>query len=173
VRAGRAERPDDAAYVEFVAAHQGRLRRIAYALCADDARAEDVLQEALVKLYLSWSKVREAGREEAYARRIIVNADLDDRRRPWHRRRAHLGEEQLARLPAASGLPAEDRADLLAAVRRLPDMQRRTVVLRHWLGLSVAETATELGIREGTVKSHSARGLAALREVLGEHEVQR
>ena len=43
----------DAAYVEFVTASQGRLRRIAYAVCRDDDRAEDVLQEALVKLYLS------------------------------------------------------------------------------------------------------------------------
>jgi DNA-directed RNA polymerase specialized sigma24 family protein len=45
-------------------------------------------------------------------------------------------------------------------------MQRKVVVLRHWLGLSVAETAQELRIGEGTVKSHSSRGLAALRSVL-------
>ena len=159
---------DDDAYVEFVAAHQDRLRRIAYALCADEARAEDVLQEALVKLYLSWTKVREAGREEAYARRIIVNADLDDRRRPWHRRRAQVPEDHLERLPAAPGLAVEERVDLLAAVRRLPPMQRRVVVLRHWLGLTVEETAAELGIREGTVKSHASRGVTALRAALGE-----
>ncbi|KRF11960.1 SigE family RNA polymerase sigma factor [Nocardioides sp. Soil796] len=159
----------DASYVDFVAAHQDRLRRIAYAVCGDDNRAEDVLQDAFVKLYLSWSKVREAGREEAYARRIIVNADLDDRRRPWLRRRATTGVDHLERAAAAPGLPVEDRSDLLAAVRRLPAMQRRVVVLRHWLGLSVAETAEELGIREGTVKSHASRGLASLRAVLDEH----
>ena len=155
----------DAAYVAFVSAHQARLRRIAYAVCADDDRAEDVLQEALVKLYLSWRKVREAGREEAYARRIIVNADLDDRRRPWRRRRADVDSDVLERTVLTgrpAGLDPGDRVDLVAAVRRLPVMQRRTVVLRHWLGLSVEETAAELGIREGTVKSHGARGLAAL-----------
>ena len=77
----------DAAYVEFVTARQDRLLRIAYAVCGDANRAEDVLQEALVKLYLAWPRVRKEGSEEAYARRIIVRADLDDRRRPWRRRR--------------------------------------------------------------------------------------
>jgi RNA polymerase sigma-70 factor (sigma-E family) len=162
---------DDASYVEFVAGSQDKLRRVAYAVCADDSRAEDVLQEALVKLYLAWPKVRKRGAEEAFARRIIVNADLDDRRRPWHRRRAHLTEDQLAARPSPQRLAPDDRLDLLAAVRRLPPMQRRTVVLRHWLGLSVEETAEELSISTGTVKSHSSRGLAALNAMLGEELV--
>jgi len=155
----------DASYVDFVTARQARLRRIAYAVCRDDSRAEDVLQEALVKLYLSWGSLREAGREEAFARRIIVNADLDQRRRPWHRRRSPLPVEHFDRA-ATSGPGIEDRADILAALRQLPAMQRRTVVLRYWLGLSVEETADELAIREGTVKSHASRGLAALRALL-------
>lgn len=158
---------NDASYVEFVTARQDQLRRIAYAVCRDDARAEDVLQEALVKLYLAWGSLREAGREEAFARRIIVNADLDQRRRPWHRRRASLAVEHYDRADAAApGI--EDRADVLAALRRLPVMQRRTVVLRYRLGLSVAETAEELSVREGTVKSHASRGLASLRALLAE-----
>lgn len=156
----------DASYVEFVTAHQARLRRIAYAVCRDDDRAEDVLQEAFVKLYLSWSKVRQKGVEEAYTRRIIVNADLDDRRRPWRRHRAAASEEHLARLPATVRLAVEDRSELLDALRRLPAMQRRTVVLRHLVGLTVEETAAELGIGEGTVKSHTSRALATLRQHL-------
>lgn len=158
----------DAEYVEFVTAHQPRLRRIAYAVCRDADRAEDVLQEAFVKLYLSWSKVRKRGDEEAYARRIIVNADIDDRRRPWRRHRAAATDEQLARLPAPDRLPVEDRSALLDAVRALPSMQRRAVVLRHLVGLTVEETAAELGIGEGTVKSHTSRALEALRASLGE-----
>ncbi|SEB97202.1 RNA polymerase sigma-70 factor, sigma-E family [Nocardioides exalbidus] len=152
----------DETYVEFVTARQAALRRIAYAVCRDDARAEDVLQEALVKLYLAWSRVQGTGREEAYVRRIIVNADLDQRRRPWHRRRSSVPLE-LVDGPARSGASAEDRIELLAELRRLPPMQRRTVVLRYWLGFSVEDTAAELGITEGTVKSHASRGLAALR----------
>ena len=157
----------DSGYVEFVEARQATLRRIAYAVCRDDARAEDVLQEALVKLYLAWSRVQGTGREEAYARRIIVNADLDQRRRPWHRRRSAVPVELLDE-PARTGASTEDRMELLAEVRALPPMQRRTVVLRYWLGLSVEETAEELSISTGTVKSHASRGLATLRERLGE-----
>ena len=162
---------DEASYVEFVAATQDQLRRIAYAVCADDSRAEDVLQEALVKLYLAWPKVRTRGAEEAFARRVIVNADLDDRRRPWHRRRSHLPDEEVAQLPARPTESTEARLDLLWAVRQLPAMQRRTVVLRHWLGLSVEETADELSISPGTVKSHTSRGLATLNRLLTEEVV--
>ena len=157
----------DEGYVEFVEARQATLRRIAYAVCRDDARAEDVLQEALVKLYLAWSRVQGTGREEAYARRIIVNADLDQRRRPWHRRRSSVPVELLDG-PARTGASSEDRMELLAELRALPPMQRRTVVLRYWLGMSVEETADELSISTGTVKSHASRGLATLRERLGE-----
>jgi RNA polymerase sigma-70 factor (sigma-E family) len=157
----------DEDFVEFVEARQAVLRRIAYAVCRDDARAEDVLQEALVKLYLAWSRVGGTGREEAYARRIIVNADLDQRRRPWHRRRTSVPVELLD-LPARDGATTEDRLELLAELRRLPAMQRRTVVLRYWLGFSVEATAHELSISEGTVKSHASRGLATLRQRLGE-----
>ncbi|WP_343061380.1 sigma-70 family RNA polymerase sigma factor [Nocardioides luti] len=166
--AGGAAGRDEASYVEFVAASQDRLRRIAYAVCADDARAEDVLQEALVKLYLAWPQVRTRGSEEAFARRVIVNADLDDRRRPWHRRRSRMSEEELTRLPSAAATESAEHLDLLAALRLLPPMQRRTVVLRHWLGLSVEETADELSIAPGTVKSHTSRGLAALHRLLVE-----
>ncbi|HEV2797143.1 MAG TPA: sigma factor-like helix-turn-helix DNA-binding protein [Nocardioides sp.] len=52
-----------------------------------------------------------------------------------------------------------------------PAMQRRTVVLRYWLGFSVEDTAHELSISEGTVKSHASRGLATLRERMGEQVV--
>ena len=57
-------------------------------------------------------------------------------------------------------VPVEERSALFDALQSLPEKQRKVVVLRHWLGLSVRETATELGINEGTVKSHSSRGLA-------------
>jgi RNA polymerase sigma-70 factor (sigma-E family) len=161
----------DASYVEFVAARQDRLRRIAYAVCGDANRAEDVLQEALVKLYLAWPRVRKEGREEAYARRIIVRADLDDRRRPWRRRRVLVADGDLAAVPARADLPTEERSALFDALQELPPMQRRTVVLRHWLGLSIEETATELGISTGTVKSHSSRAVTALRGLLTEQTV--
>lgn len=162
----------DASYVDFVAARQDRLRRIAYAVCGDANRADDVLQEALVKLYLAWPRVRKEGREEAYARRIIVRADLDDRRRPWRRRRVLVADGDLATMPAPPGLATEERSALFDALQALPPMQRRTVVLRHWLGLSIEETAAELGISIGTVKSHSSRAVATLRGLLTERAAE-
>jgi RNA polymerase sigma-70 factor (sigma-E family) len=154
----------DAAYVEYVAARQVHLRRIAYAVCGDWHRADDVLQTALTKLYLAWPRLRDDTSPDAYVRRIIVRADLDERRRPsWRRERPGLEGHDGAARP---GLPVEERSALFEALQALPPMQRRVVVLRYWLGLSVEETARELGISEGTVKSHAARGRASLQRVL-------
>ena len=154
----------DAEYSEFVLARQAHLRRIAYAICGDWHRADDVLQTALVKLYVAWPRLRRDGREEAYVRQIIVRADIDEHRRPWRRRETHGLDGHDAE--ARRGLPSEERSALVDALQALPAMQRRTVVLRHWLGLSVEETAAELGIAPGTVKSHTSRGVAALRQAL-------
>jgi RNA polymerase sigma-70 factor (sigma-E family) len=147
-------RQRDADFEAYVGAARPRLRRLAYSLCGDWHTADDVVQSALAKLYVAWPRVDQP---DAYARRTVATASVDTRRRPWRRE--------------VVGLPPDDRPepdeveqphDLVAALQLLPTMQRRTVVLRHWLGLSVAETARDLGISEGTVKSHTSRALAAL-----------
>ncbi len=152
-------------YVDFVTARQTHLRRIAYAVCGDWHQADDLLQTALTKLYVAWPRLQRDGREEAYVRQIIVRANVDEHRRPWRRESVGLPESERA---ARADLPVEDRSALFEALQALPVMQRKVVVLRHWLGLSVAETAHELRISQGTVKSHSHRGLAALRGVLSD-----
>lgn len=157
----RADR--DAAFTDFVAARQRHLRRIAYALCGDWHRADDLLQTALTKLYVAWPRIRHEGGEEAYCRQIMVRANIDESRRPWRRERP---SDALPDVVAADPAPVEERSALFDALQDLPEQQRKVVVLRHWLGLSVRETAHELGIGEGTVKSHSSRGLAALEQVL-------
>ena len=159
----RAER--EASYVEFVTGRRDHFRRIAYALCGDWHRADDLLQQALVKLYVAWPRVRRDGGEEAYLRRILVRTNIDESRRPWRRERAAETLPDRA-IPAAPGI--EERSELTEALQKLPPMQRKTILLRHWLDLSVRETATELGISEGTVKSQTAHGLAALRATLGD-----
>lgn len=153
----------DAAFSDFVAARQTHLRRIAYALCGDWHRADDLLQTALTKLYVAWPRIRHEGGEEAYVRQILVRANIDESRRPWRRERP---SDDLPDRPAIIGTDVEERSALFDALQALPEQQRKVVVLRHWLGLSVRETATELGISEGTVKSHSSRGLGALEAVL-------
>ena len=153
----------EAEYVTFVAARQTHFRRIAYALCGNWDQAEDLVQIALVKLYVAWPRVCRDGREEAYVRPILGRASIDEHRRPWPR------EQPVDVVPDSATTEVLDtgvQSSLIAALQRLPLMQRKTVVLRHWLGLSVEETAAELGIAEGTVKSHSSRGLERLQATL-------
>ncbi|GGR58442.1 RNA polymerase sigma-70 factor (sigma-E family) [Nocardioides luteus] len=151
----------DETFTAFVAARRPHLVRVAYALCGDWHRADDLVQTALVKLYASWRRVT-PGSEEAYVRTILVRAHIDQTRRPWWKRE-RSGDLPERAGPAAQTEQVEDRSELFEALQALPEMQRKVVVLRHWLQLSVAETARELRIGEGTVKSHSSRGLAALR----------
>lgn len=155
----------DAAYSAFVAARRTHLRRIAYAVCGDWHQADDLLQTALVKLYVAWPRIHQVGSEEAYTRQIIVRANIDASRRPWRRERPGLeGRDPAAR----AELPYEERSALFEALQQLPTMQRKVVVLRHWLGLSVEETAHELRINPGTVKSHSSRGIGRLQSLLAD-----
>ena len=150
----------DAAFTEYVAARRTELRRLAFALCGSWDRAEDLLQNALVKLYVAWPRVEAARNQDAYVRRAVLNAVVDESRRPW-RRESPVDEVGDREAPAV-----EEAPDFAAALARLPAMQRKVVVLRHWLDLSVEQTAAELGVAEGTVKSHHHRAMARLRECL-------
>jgi len=158
----------DAEFEAYVAAARPRLRRLAYSLCGDWYTADDVVQTALAKLYVAWPRVRRASDQDAYVRRTVARTTIDESRRPWRRERSGL--DGVDRPQHDSDVPA--RRDLVAALQRLPEMQRKTVVLRHWLGLSVAETAEDLGISQGTVKSHTSRALVALGELMSEMERQ-
>ena len=158
----RSERRD-AEFTEYLAARQAALLRTAYLVCGDRHQAEDVLQTALAKLYLSWDKVRDRGAVDAYVRRIIVNETTSSWRRPWHRR-----ERATDVLPETA--PHHDTYDdggsaaLWDVVRSLPPQARAVVVLRYYEQLSEAETAETLGVSKGTVKSQSSRAMALLRE---------
>ena len=154
----RAER--EATYVDFVGARRDQWRRIAFGMCGDWHKADDLVQTALVKLYVAWPRVVGRGHEEAYLRKILINVAIDESRRPSRRERA---TDTVPEAAAPQGVSTEDRSSLVAAHQTLPAQQRATVLLRHWLGLSTRETAAELGISEGTVKSHTSRGIAALR----------
>lgn len=152
----------DAEFTEFVASRRVRLHRTAYLLCGDRHRAEDIVQQALAKLYVSWPRVRRADSVDAYARRSVLNAFLDDGARGW--RREVVTEIQDRAQP--DPLSHEDSDALWQALRELPPGQRRVVVLRHYWGLSVEETAADLGVSTGTVKSQTSAALARLRDVL-------
>lgn len=149
-------------YAAYVAARSRLLCTTAYLLCGDWHRAEDHTQTALTKLYLAWQRIDRRETVDAYARRVLVRTVVDEGRRPWRR------EHPAAVLPDLVDRSdrTDDRLDLLAALARLPARQRAAVVLRYWADLDIAETARVLGVTEGTVKSSSSKGLAALRGVL-------
>lgn len=159
----------DEAFTDFVASRQAHLRRVAYALCGDWHQADDLVQIALSKLYVAWPRVQRDGREEAYVRQILVRTNIDEFRRPW-RSRETIGIDGYDPVARADSSFEENRA-LFDAIQSLPEMQRKVVVLRHWLGLSVAETASELGVSDGTVKSHSHRAIQSLQKILQRHFV--
>lgn len=150
-------------FVEYVDARRPQLRRTAYLVCGDWHAAEDLVQTALIKLYAAWPRIKREGSEDAYVRRILVRAHLDERRRPWRRETVELDGFDV---PAPETVSFEDGDALMAALKSLPHRQRATVVLRYWCGLSIEETARDLGCSTGTVKSQTARAITSLRAAL-------
>ena len=154
----------DSEFSQYVAGRRDQLYRTAYLLCGDPHRAEDIVQTALAKLYAAWPRASRLDSVDAYVRRIVVNSHLDEVRRPW--RREHPTEDARLDRPAPGGFSREDSDALWTALRGLAPGQRRVVVLRHYWGLSVDETAADLGISTGTVKSQTSAALARLRDAL-------
>lgn len=153
-------------FVEFAASRRPELRRFAYALCGDWHTADDIVQVALSRLYRAWPRIHRASAEDAYARRIVANTAIDQARRP-SRREHPVGEHHDDTVRLSARQPDVDGGiDVLRALGALAPRQRQVVVMRHWLDLSVEETAAALHVSEGTVKSQTARGLARLRDLL-------
>lgn len=146
----------------YVAERRAYLFRSAWLLCGDRHRAEDLVQDALTKLYLAWPRVHRMANVEAYVRRMLVNGHIDETRRPWRRERV---SSELPDSPAPP-MVGEEADELWTALRALPAGQRRVVVLRHYWGLSVEETARDLDVSVGTVKSQTSAALTTLRRVL-------
>ena len=147
----------------FVTGSQGHLRRSAYVLCGDWHLAEDLVQSAYQRIFRSWHRVRVMDLPDAYARRVVYRCFLDSRK--WRVEAASV--EALVDRPAVED-DAAVRLTILAALAELAPRTRAVVALRYWEDQSVEQTADALGISAGTVKSMSARGLAQLRERLGD-----
>jgi RNA polymerase sigma-70 factor (sigma-E family) len=171
-------RPADEAYVAYVEAKVSWLRRVAYLLCQDWHRADDLVQTSITKLYIHWRRASKVENLDGYVRTILVNTYLAEQRTTWWRRVVPLnglrGEDETG-VAAAAGPAALSRdeadlvdlsVDLAVALAALPPRQRAAIVLRHYCDLSVEETADLLSCSTGTIKSQTARGLATLRTAL-------
>ncbi|MEU5910855.1 SigE family RNA polymerase sigma factor [Micromonospora sp. NPDC047527] len=146
-------------YLAFVESHQHRLLRAAYLICGNRHQAEDLLQEALLKLALRWASVRD-GDPAAYVRAILYRDAVS-----WWRRRRR---EWLSAAPPDRVTVDRDgalRLTLHDALGQLPPRQRAVLVLRYYEDLTEVATAEALGVTVGTVKSQCHTALRRLREV--------
>ncbi|MEZ5097308.1 MAG: SigE family RNA polymerase sigma factor [Nocardioides sp.] len=158
--------PYDDEFAAYLAARQPALLRTAYLLTGNRADAEDIVQTALAKLYLSWGRVQSRDSVDGYVRRIMVNENSSLWRRAF-KRREHSTDTlpEQATASAAQAVELGDRDRLLwDFVQTLPRKQRAVVVLRYYEELTEAEVADVLGISVGTVKSQASRALGALRQ---------
>jgi RNA polymerase sigma-70 factor (sigma-E family) len=156
---------DRGSFAAVFNAHHRAAVRLAYLLTSDADQAEDIVADAFAKVYVRWSKgeVRDVG---SYLRRAVANeANSKLRRRYLERRESErrTGDDRgVVRVDDG----AADRDEVWQAIQRLPDRQRKAIVLRYYEDLSEADTAEVLGCSVGTVKSQVSRGLARMQELL-------
>jgi len=146
--------------------HYGTLVRLAALLVRDVATAEEVVQDSFVAMHTSWRKLRDTEKALSYLRQSVVN-----RSRSVLRHRVVVDRNAPMPPPlvpsAEQGAITElERSAVVSALRRLPPRQREALVLRYYGDLSEAQIASAMGISRGAVKSHTARGMSALRTVL-------
>lgn len=151
----------------FASDHR-RMLRVAAVLLSDPSAAEDVVQDAYVAVYAAWDRIRDREAAVGYLHRSVVNGARS-------RQRRRLVADRHRPPPPRAVLSAEDTAlaayaggPLVQALRALPRREREVVLMRHYLDLSERQTAEALGLRPGSVKAYGSRGLAALREQLGD-----
>lgn len=155
--------PDPDGFDDFVRSYSHRLYRIGCLLTGGDhARAEDLVAEALARVYLAWPRMRDED-GFGYARRTLVNLHTD-----WWRGLRRRPETVTDRIPEVAdgvdhGGELARRDSVVRSLRGLTRRERAVVVLRYFLDLTEQEAARELGVSVGTVKSTNARALAKLR----------
>lgn len=157
---------DEDAFGEFAASELPRARRAAYLMCGDWTEAEDLAQQALVRLYGVWTKVERDGSLRAYVRTTLTRLWLDEVRRR-RRRPLHLVPDPPDTVVLHDVGVDLERDRLLAVLATLPPRQRACLVLRYWEDLDVRSTARALSCSEGTVKSLTHHGIRAMRDRMG------
>ncbi|RFS85601.1 SigE family RNA polymerase sigma factor [Actinomadura spongiicola] len=156
----------DQAVTALYSANYRSLVRLAAMLVRDAGTAEEVVQDAFVAMHGGWRRLRDPDKALSYLRQSVVN-----RSRSVLRHRAVVEKYAPKGLPDAPSAEAGaigelERSAVIDALSRLPARQREALVLRYYADLSEAEIANAMGISRGAVKSHTARGMTALRNVL-------
>jgi RNA polymerase sigma-70 factor, ECF subfamily len=153
-------------FEEFFEAEHVRLARALYLLTGSAAEADELTQEAMVRVYERWDRVGQMGSPQGYLFRTALN--LHRSRVRWLATRAR---EILQATPSPDPAEvAESRDSLARALASLPTGQRGAVVLVEWLGMDPQEAATALGIKPGSVRARLSRAKAALRRMLEDED---
>ena len=149
-------------FEEFFEAEHVRLARALYLLTGSALEADELTQEAMVRVYERWDRVREMGSPQGYLFRTAMN--LHRSRVRWLASRArHILQATPSPDPAEV---VQSRDSLTRALASLPTGQRGAVVLVEWLGMDPQEAATALGIKPGSLRARLSRAKAALRQIL-------
>jgi RNA polymerase sigma-70 factor (sigma-E family) len=154
------------AVTEIYTTHYRSLVRLAALLVRDVATAEEVVQDSFIAMHGAWRRLRDTEKALSYLRQSVVNRSRSVLR---HRMVVDKNAPKPAPdMPSAEqgALSLLERSAVIAALRTLPLRQREALVLKFYADLSEAQIATAMGISRGAVKSHTARGVAALRVVL-------
>lgn len=167
-----ARRGDVAAYEELVRRYEQLAFRTAYLVCGDADEARDAAQEGFVRAYGALRGFRTGAEPRPWLLRIVANAARNRRRAAGRRASLALRSAQdrpsdgAAPSPEAAVLASEQRAELLAAIERLGEEDRRIIGLRWFADLSERDLAAVLGVPSGTVKSRLSRAMGRLRDVM-------
>ncbi|MGH3499153.1 MAG: SigE family RNA polymerase sigma factor [Nocardioidaceae bacterium] len=153
----------DDAVSHLYAAHYASLVRLGTLLLRDQGRAEEVVQDCFVAMHGRWGRLRDPDKALAYLRAAVVNRSRSALRRVAVAERHRPDPLRDVDSAETTALAHADRAALLAALAQLSTRQREVLVLRYYLDLSEADIAATLGISRGAVKTHSSRGISALR----------
>lgn len=171
-----AVRGDAAAFGRLVERHQSAARRLA-AVLAGPSEADDIAQDAFIRAYRSLGSFRIGSPFKPWLLRIVANQASNHRRGTARRTTRHLAvaARDVASHdgPVEAALRTDDRARLTAAIRALPDKDRRVLAYRYLLDLTEEETAIAMDIPRGTVKSRASRSLEKLRLQMGPTGVTR
>ncbi len=146
--------------------HRMRLVRLALLLVDEPSTAEDVVQEAFAGLHRNWKGLRDAQAAVGYLRTAVVNGSRSVLRRRKTARDYTPPHVANARSAESLAMLTAEHQAVVKALQQLPPRQREVLVLRYYGDLSEAEIAHAMGISKGAVKSHTARGMASLRQVL-------
>jgi RNA polymerase sigma-70 factor, ECF subfamily len=156
---------DEQAFDDFYAASYHRITGQLSAMIGDRDEAAECVQEAFARAWAHRRRLDRAAHPEAWVRTTAHRLAVSRWRRAIRSRRP---ADRAVSPPTSTPPPGEAHVALTAALRQLPEGQRRALVLHHVADLSVRDVAAELGVAEGTVKARLSRGRAALAALLTE-----